>query len=1122
MEAVKSKAEAPAGRNDGNRPGHTAGPNVTDAAGCAADPAQGRAAGAASEGGTATAAHTRLQGLPRRDEISAFHLTAEPALVGALIERAAWTEDEARRTSELARRLVVAMRQNRGRHAGVDAFLHEYGLSSEEGVILMCLAEALLRIPDSETADKLIAEKIGEGQWARHLGHSGSTFVNASTFGLMLTGRVVKLGLAAGQSPIDSLKRLVARSGEGVIRQALRRAVKLLGDQFVLGRDIGEAIKRAKPLQAKGYRFSFDMLGEAALSDADATRYFDRYMHAIQAIGDAAGPFAADHADALMARPNVSVKLSAIHPRFEPGKERRLAAELDPRLLTLARAARERGLSLMIDAEEQERLDIELAAFAAALSHPALDGWQGLGIAVQAYSKRAIPVLRWLRRLAELTGKRIPIRLVKGAYWDSEIKWAQERGYEDYPVLTEKAHTDLSYLACVRYVLAAPEAFYPKFATHNAQTLAAVHIAGRDARCEFQRLYGMGDALYDEVVGDTKLGRPCRIYAPVGGHEDLLAYLVRRLLENGANTSFVHRLADDATPVADIIADPVRSLSDRWSKSGGADIATGRLIVPPRDILLPERRVSEGLALADPAVRGGLLGEIATALATPFEACSIIGGQPSPRDGDGRLAICPHDRRERLGTIHDAAAPAIDQALSLASGAAHAWERTPAETRARILEAAAGMFVRDRAILMGVMIRETGKTLANAEAEVREAVDFLRYYAAEARRQFAGPRRLKGPTGETNDYWLRGRGPIAAISPWNFPLAIFTGQIAAALAAGNPVVAKPAEQSPITAWLAVKLLHEAGVPGNCLHLVIGAGDVGARLVKDPRVQGVAFTGSSEAAWSIQKALADRRGPIVPFVAETGGVNAMIADSTALPEQVVRDAVRSAFDSAGQRCSAARILFVQSDIAHRTIDLLAGATEALDIGDPLDPATDIGPVIDEAAEDRLEGHKMRMGARHRQVIDLAVPEACRTGTYVTPAIYEVGAMSDIGGEVFGPILHVVRYEAGHLDKVVAAINASGYGLTVSLHSRIEAVAAHVVEHARVGNIYVNRDQIGAVPGVQPFGGEGLSGTGPKAGGPRMLAAFATERVVATDVTATGGNIELLAVSVDGKAPATSKS
>ena len=1053
----------------------------------------------------AKSAHARL---PARDEISAHHLIEEARLVGMLIERAAYSDEEARRTAELARRLVGAVRDNRTRYGGVDAFMREYGLSSDEGVILLCLAEALLRIPDSATADKLIAEKIGDGQWSRHLGHSDSTFVNASTFGLMLTGGVVKFGTAAGTSPLDVMKRLVARSGEAVIRQALRQAVKLLGDQFVLGRNIETALKRAEAYEAKGYRLSYDMLGEAACTEADATRYFERYLHAIERIGAKAGKFSAQHADALMARPNISVKLSALHPRFEPGKEARLEDELNPRLLTLARAAREHGIAVTIDAEEQDRLDLELAAFAATLAHPALDGWQGLGLAVQGYSRRALPVLRWLKRVSDATGKRIPVRIVKGAYWDSEIKWAQVKGLADYPVLTRKWHTDLSFFACVRYALAAPESFYPAVATHNAQSLAAVHIAAGNSPFEFQRLHGMGEALYAEVVGAGKLGRNARIYAPVGEHEDLLAYLVRRLLENGANSSFVHQIADDTTSVEQVIADPVASIARDWNEGGKARIEAALPLPRPRDIYKTVREAAEGLALAEPATRAALLTEVSAALQTPFVAAPIIDGKLVTPASAARVSLCPHDRRERIGSVHFADKPIVERAIDGAMKAAHRWDMTPAATRADVLDAAARMLLRDRAKLMAIVIRETGRTLDNAEAEVREAVDFLRYYASEARRQLAAPQRFDGPTGESNTLTLRGRGPIAAISPWNFPLAIFVGQIAAALAAGNPVLAKPAEQSPLTAHLAVTILHEAGVPGDCLQLLPGGGEVGQMLVADVRIKGVLFTGSNETAWAIQKALAARRGALIPFIAETGGINAMIADSTALPEQVVRDCVRSAFDSAGQRCSAARVLYVQQEIAPRVIELLVGAVEALDLGDPLDMATDIGPVIEEAAQDAIEAHKLRMSRAHKTLVDPPLPVHCRPGTFVTPAIYEVSGIADIGSEVFGPVLHVVRYAGDRLDDVIRAINASGYGLTLSLHSRLETVADYVAEHARVGNLYVNRNQIGAVPGVQPFGGEGLSGSGPKAGGPRMLTALMTERMRTTDITATGGNYDLL--------------
>ncbi len=1044
--------------------------------------------------------------LPSRDEIASYHLVEEMRLVGGLIERAIYTEDERRRTADVARRLVHAARAGRHKYSGIDAFMQEYGLTSEEGVILMCLAEALLRIPDTETADALIAEKVGSGQWGRHLGASDSLFVNASTWGLMLTGHIVKLKDVKGSTVGNILKRLVLRSGEPVIRQALRQAMRVMGDQFVLGTTINEALKRAAPLEAKGYRFSYDMLGEGAKTAADAKRYFDRYMSALDAAGRAAGPLSSRHPDALMERPSLSVKLSAIHPRYEPGKENRLATELVPIVLELARAAQARGIGLTLDAEEQDRLDPSLGLFGQVFSDPALAGWSGLGLAVQAYGRRAIPTLRWLRRLSERQAKRIPVRLVKGAYWDSEIKWAQERGWRDYPVFTRKLHTDVSYLACMRLLLSDGQAFYPQFATHNAHTVAAAYTAGGNAQFEFQRLHGMGEALYEDVVGPDKLGRACRIYAPVGGHEDLLAYLVRRLLENGANTSFVNRLADEEAPVADIIRDPVEA-ADLEREQGPA--TNDPLQPSPLAIYGEGRRNSLGLPLSEPSVRASLAAEMTKALDGSFAVGPLVDGRAITGGPDAALVACPHDRRTRIGTVREADAATIEAAIVSATASAHAWDRRGGPERAAILDRAADLFERDRARLMAVIVREAGKTFENAQGDLREAIDFLRYYANEARRLFSGPTVLRGPTGETNTLELRGRGVFAAIAPWNFPIAIFTGQVAAALAAGNPVLAKPAAQTPVTAFLATQLLHEAGVPANVLHLLTGGGTVGAALVKDRRIKGIAFTGSNDTAWAIQRGLADRRSEIVPFIAETGGINAMIVDSSALPEQVVRDCVRSAFDSAGQRCSATRVMFVQDDVADKMCEMLAGAVATLDIGDPFDYATDIGPVIDQAAQDRLDAHKVRMHREAKRVlIDKPVPASCRSGTFVGPAVYEIERIGQLEREVFGPILHVVRFQQGQLGKVIEDINATGFGLTLGVHSRIAGVADFVAEHAHVGNLYVNRNQIGAVVGVQPFGGDGLSGTGPKAGGPNYLARFATERVRTTDITATGGNVQLL--------------
>ncbi len=1040
---------------------------------------------------------------PARDEFASYHLMDEGRLVAGLIERAVFADAERRRTAEIAGQLINAARGKRHDFAGVDAFMREYDLSSEEGVILMCLAESLLRIPDAETADQLIAEKIGQGAWDRHLGHSNNLFVNASTWGLLLTGRIVKLNTPGKSGAMESLKRLVVRSGEPVIRQAMRQAVKILGDQFVFGRSIQDALKRAEDYEARGYLLSYDMLGESARTHADADRYASRYMDALMAIGRSVGPLMTKHPDALMRRPGLSIKLSALHPRFEPGKEFRLAQELMPVLTKLLKAAAAQGIPVTIDAEEQDRLDLEAAVFAHAYMNPALNNWHGLGIAVQAYSKRAVPMLRWLRQLSERKGKRIPVRLVKGAYWDSEIKWAQERGLENYPVFTRKPHTDISYLACMRLLQSDRKAFYAQYATHNAHTLAAASVVAGNNAFEFQRLHGMGEALYDEVVGSEKFGAPCRIYAPVGGHEDLLPYLVRRLLENGANSSFVNRLAHDDAPISVLTQDPIETIEAEQARG-----ATSESIPRPRDIYLPHRQASAGLALNEPDVRAQLYPAMDEALAETAVAGPIIAGEARIGDNGGEITLCPHDRRQRIGKVTNAEDDDIEAALAVATDYAATWEATPVDTRAAILERTADLMERNRPRLMALIIREGGKTLTAAHDEIREAADFLRYYATEARRLFSEPTNLKSPTGETNTLSLRGRGPFASICPWNFPLAIFVGQAAAAIAAGNPVIAKPALQTPLTAYVATELFIQAGLPAPVLQLLPGGGTVGEALIRDHRIKGVVFTGSTETAWAIQRTLAERRGPIVPFIAETAGLNAMIADSSALPEQVVRDVVKSAYDSAGQRCSATRILFLQDEIANPTIAMLAGAVTALEIGDPMDFATDIGPVIDEVAQDQLDAHKLAMHRMTREIVDCPMPESCRNGSYVTPAAYELDSLDHLTRETFGPILHVIRFAPGYLKRVVELINTTGYGLTLGFHSRLVTAADYVAQNARVGNLYVNRNQVGAVVGVQPFGGEGLSGTGPKAGGPNYLMRFVTERVHTTDITATGGNLALL--------------
>ena len=1044
--------------------------------------------------------------IPDRRGISANLLAEEKPLVEGLIAQARFPDDEQRRIETVARRLVQAARAGRANAGSVDSFMHEYGLSSGEGVLLLCLAEALLRIPDAATADRLIAGTVGSGDWSRHLGHSDSLLVNASTFGLMLTGRILDGDKGNGRDTGNMLQRLVAKSGEPFIRRALRQAMRILGGQFVLGQTIDEALANAEPESRKGYRFSFDMLGEAARTDADALRHAARYHEAAEAIADWEGAPTDRHEDELQERSGLSVKLSALHPRYQPSQAPLLRKELLPRLTELAHTMRDAWLPITIDAEEADRLDLSLELFEALLTDPGLRGWNGLGLAIQAYSKRVIPLIDWLAAIASATGRRIPVRLVKGAYWDSEIKWAQEAGLADYPVFTRKVNTDVAYLAAARELLARPNCFYPQFATHNAHSIAAIDVMAGDRAFEFQRLYGMGEALHREVVDPQSLGRPCRIYAPVGGHKDLLAYLVRRLLENGANTSFVNRLADDAAPIEAIVADP-------FEKAAALAANANPSIPAPPDLFQPGRRNSLGLPLWDKVTRETLVASIIKELAEPAEAAPIVAGEML-RDGEAIEIRSPHDRRVVVGTCRIADAGAVDRALTAATASCADWNRRGGAARAAILERAADLFEADRANLMGLMVREAGKTLGNAQSDLREAVDFLRYYASEARRNFAEPLRLKGATGETNELTQHGRGVFACISPWNFPLAIFTGQVAAALGAGNAVVAKPAEQTPLVAARAVTLLQQAGVPGDVLHLLPGSGEtIGVALVRDPRVNGVAFTGGTETGIAINRALAARDGPIARLIAETGGLNGMIADSSALPEQVVDDALLSAFDSAGQRCSALRVLFLQDEIADATLEMLLGAARELKIGDPLDYATDVGPVIDAQAKHALEAHKHEMRRSQRELLDLPLGDAHAHGTYVSPAIYAISGLDVLQREVFGPILHVVRYQGDHLRAVCDAINASGFGLTLGLHTRIEATADFVAARVKVGNLYVNRNQIGAVVGVQPFGGEGLSGTGPKSGGPHYLQAFALERVRATDVTASGGNASLLAAGSD---------
>jgi len=1022
-----------------------------------------------------------------RLRLAAALAASETEIIEDLLPRAQPDAATRQRIDRRAQALVTMVRAKGNKSIGIEAFLQEFSLSSREGVVLMCLAEALLRIPDADTADLLIRDKLADADWAAHLGQSESMFVNASTWALMFTGKIMRFEPTGEPGLGSTLKRMITASGEPVIRRAVGTAMKILGRQFVMGRTIEEGLARAAPDEPKGWRHSYDMLGEAARTAADADRYFESYARAIAAIGRASagrGPIDG---------PGISVKLSALHPRYEVAQAQRVRRELGPRLIELARLAKHAGIGMTVDAEEAERLELSLDLIDAAMNDASLKGWDGFGLAVQGYQKRCLPLIGWLAERARAANRRLMVRLVKGAYWDSEIKRAQERGLDGYPVFTRKASTDVSYLACARAMLAAPEAIYAQFATHNAHTLAAILELAGNRPFEFQRLHGMGETLYGEIVTPD---RPCRVYAPVGSHEDLLPYLVRRLLENGANTSFVNRLADEGAPIEQVVADPVATVSALVTKPHPR-------IVLPRDLYLPERRNSQGVDLNDWGALERLDGEIAQAAARNWRA-TPTGRAPS----GGRGVYDPADPRRVIGQVIDANDADIERALAGGVAAQPDWDAQGGGHRAAVLERAAELFEAHRGEIVQLIVREGGRTIPDALSELREAVDFLRYYAAQARAQFTVPTLLPGPTGGRNTLAFAGRGVFACISPWNFPVAIFTGQVSAALAAGNGVMAKPAEQTPLTAARCVALLHEAGVPSEVLALLPGDGRVGAALTRDVRVRGVAFTGSTEVARLINQTLAAREGPIAPLIAETGGLNAMIVDSSALPEQVVADTLLSAFNSAGQRCSALRLLCIQDDVAPKILAMLEGAMAELVIGDPMHLATDVGPVIDADAKRMLEENKARLSRAAKPVAECRLPDDLADGHFVAPAAYEIATVGALTQEIFGPILHVLRWSSDRLDPLVDAINASGYGLTLGIHSRVDSTIARIVGRARVGNIYVNRNMVGAVVGTQPFGGEGLSGTGPKAGGPHYLQRFAVERSVAIDVTAQGGNASLL--------------
>ncbi|MDE1936694.1 bifunctional proline dehydrogenase/L-glutamate gamma-semialdehyde dehydrogenase PutA [Bradyrhizobium sp.] len=986
------------------------------------------------------------------------------------------------RIDRTATRLIGAIRAREDRLGGVEDLLREFALSTKEGLALMVLAEALLRVPDADTADRFIEDKLGEGDFVHHETKSSAFLVNASAWALGMSARVIQ----PGETPDGTIGRLVKRLGAPAVRAATRQAMRLMGSHFVLGETIEAALARAHPEAA--LRYSFDMLGEGARTAADAERYFAAYASAIDAIGAGAG----NHP--LPDRPGISIKLSALHPRFEALSRERVLSELVPRLIDLARRARGYNLNLTIDAEEADRLELSLEVIAAAFSDPSFAGWDGFGLAVQAYQKRAHAVIAYANELATALNRRMMVRLVKGAYWDTEIKRAQERGLADYPVFTRKAMTDLNYIACAEQLLGLRPRLFPQFATHNALTVATVlELADREGGFELQRLHGMGEALYSQLLADHP-NLACRTYAPVGSHRDLLAYLVRRLLENGANSSFVALAADKAVPAARLLRRPADIID-------AAKNARHPNIPLPPDLYGPQRKNSRGLEFGNRAELEPMLAAIKSETAL-IAAAPLVDGKPEA--GKARPVFGPADPATPVGNVIDPTSENAKAAIMAARAGFLRWSRTPAAIRARHIERAADILEQRAAHFIALLQREGGKTLDDAISEVREAADFCRYYAAQGRDHFRRDEAMPGPTGESNILRWRGRGVFLAISPWNFPLAIFLGQVTAALMAGNAVVAKPAEQTPLIAFEAVRLLHDAGMPASALHFLPGDGRIGEALVAHPDVAGVVFTGSTEVARAINRALAAKNGPIVPLIAETGGINAMIVDATALPEQVADDVLASAFRSAGQRCSALRILFAQEEVADRMIDMIAGAARELKIGAPSDPATHIGPVIDAEAKRKLETHIARMKREARVHFAGHAPD----GQYVAPHVFELASASQLTEEVFGPILHVVRYGAGRLGEVLSSIERTGYGLTLGIHSRIDDVIDAAAGRLATGNVYVNRNMIGAVVGVQPFGGFGLSGTGPKAGGPHYLMRFATEQTVTINTAAAGGNAALL--------------
>lgn len=1014
--------------------------------------------------------------------ISPLYMVDEAQWLKELIPLALPSEQEAKMMRDQAGELIQRVRNDKQAVQMIDALLLEYSLDTKEGILLMCLAEALMRIPDPATADALIRDKLSVADWKSHLKNSDSMFVNASTWGLLLTGKVVSMDVKTDGSPSNAISRLVNKFSEPVIRQAMNQAMKIMGHQFVLGRTIEEAQKKGKPMREKGYTYSFDMLGEAALTQSDAHKYFKDYIVAIESVGRAT-------TIAGSPDPTVSIKLSALHPRYEMANKARVMGEMCDSVLKLLERARELDVGITIDAEEADRLELSLMLFEKLYRSDIVKGWGKFGIVVQAYSKRALPVLVWLTALAKEQGDMIPLRLVKGAYWDTELKISQQLGFARYPVFTRKEATDVSYLACARYLLSAHVKgnIFPQFASHNAHTVAAISSMATHDEFEFQRLHGMGDALYDHAM--DMFNRSVRIYAPVGSHKDLLPYLVRRLLENGANSSFVHRLVDANCPIESLTEHPVDTLL--------ACPSLDNQLIPLPPQIFSDRKNSYSINFDVESEAQPFEALVKEQMTTYWQGGPIVNNsrhyESMIKDGASDLhrITSPYDRSNDVGSLVWSSEEQVSDALTIAHDFFPTWQSTPVSERAEYVDLLADKLEENMPELVALCHKEAGKTIHDSIDEVREAVDFCRYYAVQAKLNFTTAETIVGFDDVSHQIARQGRGVFVCISPWNFPLAIFLGQVAAALVAGNTVVAKPAEQTSLIAVRSMELLLETGIAPQAVHLLPGDGKtVGAPLTSDHRVAGVAFTGSTETAQLINRTLANRTfegngvAP-VPFIAETGGQNAMIVDSTALPEQVVRDVVRSAFASAGQRCSALRVLFVQQDIADRIVNLIKGAMAELSVDLPELHSTDIGPVIDTKAKEKLLAHIEKMTIEGKLIAQAELPNWAEKGDFVPPTAFEIESISQLENEQFGPILHIVRFKAEDLDNIVTEINSTGFGLTLGIHSRNEVTYTRIEKNSKVGNCYINRDQVGAVVGVQPFGGQGLSGTGPKAGGPRYL-------------------------------------